>query len=84
MINHDETSKIELKERFDKLFIQKTGFTYLAQALKRIHQNKSELLLVLNRPDIPLHNNLSETDIWEYVKRQKISGSTRSDNGKRV
>jgi hypothetical protein len=82
-INPDEIKKIELKKRFDKLFIQKTGFVSLDQALKQIHQNKSELLLVLDRPDIPLHNNLSETDIREYVKRRKISGSTRSDNGKR-
>jgi hypothetical protein len=82
-INPEETTKIELNERFDKLFIQKTGFASLDQALKRIHKNKSELLLVLDRPDIPLHNNLSETDIREYVKRRKISGSTRSDNGKR-
>ena len=33
---------------------------------------------VLERPDIPLHNNLSENDIREYVIKQKISGSTRS------
>ena len=52
-------------------------------ALNRIFQNKSELLLVLSRPDIPLHNNLSERDIREYVKKRKISGSTRSDVGKR-
>jgi len=83
-INPDEATKIDLNEQFDKLFIQKTGFASLDQALKRIHQNKSELLLVLDRPDIPLHNNLSETDIREYVKRRKISGSTRSDNGKRA
>ncbi len=51
-------------------------------ALKRIYRNKSELLLVLKRPDVPLHNNLSERDIREYVKRRKISGSTRSDMGK--
>jgi len=41
------------------------------------------LLLVLDRPDIPLHNNLSEGDIREYVKKRKISGSTRSDAGRR-
>jgi hypothetical protein len=52
-------------------------------ALKRIYKNKSELLLVLERPDIPLHNNLSERDIREYVKKRKISGSTRSDIGRR-
>ena len=52
-------------------------------ALHRIAKNKTELLLVLDRPDIPLHNNLSESDIREYVKKRKISGSTRSNNGRR-
>jgi hypothetical protein len=28
-----------------------------------------------------LHNNLSENDIREYVKKRKISGSTRSLSG---
>ncbi len=37
--------------------------------------------MVLKKPDIPLHNNLSENDIREYVKKQKISGSTRSASG---
>ena len=41
-----------------------------------------ELLLVLDRPEIPLHNNLSENDIREYVKKRKISGSTRSEAGR--
>jgi len=39
-------------------------------------------LLVLKYPHIPLHNNLSERDIREYVKKRKISGSTRSANGR--
>jgi len=78
-----KNQKIELEKRFDELFTRKTDFATLNQALKRIYQNKSELLLVLERPDIPLHNNLSESDIREYVKKRKISGSTRSDTGKR-
>jgi len=53
-------------------------------ALKRLHQNKKELLLVLKHPEIPLHNNLSESDIREYVKKRKISGSTRSTAGRRA
>ena len=40
-------------------------------------------MLVLERPELPLHNNLSEGDIREYVKRRKISGSTRSEEGRR-
>ena len=51
-------------------------------ALSRLNENKAELLLVLERPEIPLHNNLSENDIREYVKRRKVSGSTRSELGR--
>lgn len=43
----------------------------------------TELLLVLQRPEIPLHNNLSENDIRGYVKKKKISGGTRSEVGRR-
>jgi hypothetical protein len=81
-LNPDKVTKLALEERFDELFTTKTGFVTLDLTLARIHRNKSELLLVLDRPDIPLHNNLSENDIREYVKRRKVSGSTRSDDGK--
>jgi hypothetical protein len=72
-----------LEKRFDGLCATRTCFTSLNLALKRMSKNKSELLLVLKRPDLPLHNNLSEGDIREYVKRRKISGGTRSDDGRR-
>lgn len=75
--------KTELEARFDTLCATKTCFASLNSALKRLRDNKAELLLVLERPDIPLHNNLSENDIREYVKKRKISGSTRSDEGRR-
>jgi hypothetical protein len=65
---------------FDQIFTQTTASAALNLALKRIYNNKSELLLVLDRPDIPLHNNSAENAIREYVKRRKISGSTRSEN----
>lgn len=78
-----EEKKAELQARFDDLFTTKTCCMSLNHALKRIHKNKSELLLVLERPDIPLQNNLSERDIREYVKKRKISGSTRSEHGRR-
>jgi len=76
-------AKVELEHRFDTIFTQKTRFETLNQTLKRIHRNKSELLLVLDRPDIPLHTNASESDIRDYVKKRKVSGGTRSDNGRR-
>ena len=75
--------KRELAIRFDAVFTQKTSFETLNQILKRINRNKQELLLVLERPDIPLHTNGSETDIRDYVKKRKVSGGTRSDKGRR-
>ncbi len=77
-----EEEKIRLQEKFDTIFTQQTDFQILNLALERLHRNKDELLLVLDRPEIPLHNNLSENDIREYVKKRKVSGGTRSDNGR--
>ena len=37
----------------------------------------------LRRPEVPLHNNASESDIREYVRKRKISGGTRSPAGRR-
>ena len=78
----DPETRTDLEQRFDRIFRTHTCYATLNQALKRIHNNKAELLLVLERPDIPLHNNTSETDIREYVKKRKVSGSTRSELGR--
>ena len=75
--------KVLLEKRFDEIFGAKTSCVSLNLALQRLYNNKKELLLVLEHPDIPLHNNLSENDIREYVTKRKISGSTRSDSGRR-
>jgi hypothetical protein len=76
-------AKQALEKRFDDLCATKTCFVSLNLALGRMGRNKRELLLVLERPELPLHNNLSEGDIREYVKRRKISGGTRSEDGRR-
>jgi hypothetical protein len=59
-----------------------TAYATLNQVLKRLESNQHELLRVLDKPYLPLHNNLSERDIRDYVKKRKISGSTRSDDGR--
>ena len=41
-----------------------------------------ELLMVLDRPAIPLHTNSSERDIRAIVIKRKISGGTQSDAGR--
>ena len=79
----DKKQKNILWHRFDAIFTQKTSYATLNQTLKRIHNNKKELLVVLDRPEIPLHTNGSETDIRDFVKKRKVSGGTRSDAGRR-
>jgi len=79
----DPEKRADLERRYDEIFTTRTCYATLNQTLKRIHKNKAELLLVLERPDIPLHNCVSESDIREYVTKRKISGSTRSDPGRR-
>lgn len=72
-----------LSIRFDEIFSQSSCFESLDQVLARLKRRKAELLLVLEKPELPLHNNASEQDIREFVKKRKISGSTRSEDGRR-
>jgi hypothetical protein len=76
--------KAQLEARFADIFTAKTCFQTLTLALKRLQAHKAERLLVLNRPEIPLHNNGSEREIRDYVKKRKISASTRSEAGRRA
>jgi hypothetical protein len=75
-------AKAALKRRFERIFKRRTGLVTLDAALARLHANKAELLMVLDRPEIPLHTNGSENDIRCQVTRRKISGGTRSDAGR--
>jgi hypothetical protein len=46
--------------------------------LKEMTQAKADVLRVLERPEVPLHNNTSASHIREYVTKRKVSGGTRS------
>ncbi len=72
----------ELIRRFDDIFTTRTGFATLDRLLARLHANKAELLLVLERPEVPLNTNVSQNDIRCHVSRRKISGGTRSEAGR--
>jgi hypothetical protein len=73
-----------LRTRFDRIFGRVTGFAELDAVVARLRANKAELLMVLDRPEIPLHSNGSERDIRCLVTKRKISGETRSEAGKQA
>ncbi len=49
--------KARLETRFDEIFGQSTCFETLEQVLARLWRRKGELLKVLEKPELPLHNN---------------------------
>jgi len=74
--------KAELTKHFEEIFSTRTCYATLNKLLGGLKAQKSELLAVLERPDIPLHTNGSENDIRCQVTRRVISGGTRSDIGR--
>jgi hypothetical protein len=79
----DEARRPVLAACFDALVEQRTGYPSIDGVLKEMRDHQADLLRVLERPEIPLHNNAMESDIREFVKRRKISGGTRNDAGRR-
>jgi hypothetical protein len=77
-----ENKKQQLENKFDVIFSQKTIFEDINNALYLIWQNKKELLLVLKRPEVPLHNNISENSIRIFATKRKVHGGTRSETGR--
>ncbi len=72
-----------LEARFDQIFGQRYPHHYgLNLAMKQFCAHKSELLRVLDLPQLPLHTNAAENDLREYVTRRKISGGTRHERGR--
>jgi len=78
----NQDDKINLTEKFDKLFGQRVDSNQLSIVLNSFRKKKLELLRVLDHPHVPLHNNSTEQDIRKAVIKRKISGGTRSEQGK--
>lgn len=71
-----------MRRRFDRLVATRTGFATLDRLLARMQASRGELLVALDRPEVPLHTNNAENDLRAVVTRRKLSGGTRSDAGR--
>lgn len=82
---HPEPSRRkDLESRFDAVCSQRTGFPSIDGVLEEMRAHRAALLRVLEQPCVPLHTNLSERHLRDYVKKRKISGGTRSESGRRA
>lgn len=79
-----ESERIRLVQVFDSLFRPEKATPYqtLNDRLALTYANRGRLLFVLEHPETPLHNNLSETGGRGAKVKSKISGGTRSDQGR--
>lgn len=74
-------SALILSANFDTLFSTKTNYFQLDKLIDKTFKNKTKLLVVLQKPEIPLHNNLSELGARRKVRKRDISYHTMSDLG---
>jgi hypothetical protein len=78
----DPAAKARITAGFAALCATETPCEPLNQVLQGFQRNQAELLRVLERPDLPIHNNRSETDLRDIVKKRNISAGTRSEVGR--
>ena len=79
--NPDPDLISDLEKQFDSIFSDITGYQALDEKLKTILNNKDYLLLVLQFPDIPLHNNEAELGARVQVRRRDASLHTVTSEG---
>jgi len=70
-----------LSEQFDTLFLQTTGYDQLDDRLRKTWAKKDNLLLVLQYPHIPLHNNSAELGARVQARKRDVSFQTKNEKG---
>jgi hypothetical protein len=72
-----------IQEEFENLFSTVTKYNDLNKVIAQTKKRQEGLLVVLENPDLPLHNNHAEQQIRPYVIKRKIQFGTRSEDGRK-
>ena len=67
--------------QFDTLFATVTGYRALDERIEKTKLKKASLLLVLDHPEIPLHNNPAELGARQRVRKRDVSFGPRTPDG---
>jgi hypothetical protein len=70
-----------LEQEFDELFSTEVEYEDLAKRIKKTKAKKSELLLVLIHPELPLHTNDAELTVRQRKRKQDVSYQPRTAAG---
>lgn len=73
-----------LATKFDALFSTQTGYDALDDRMAKTQAKKDYLLMVLEHPEIPLHNNSVELEARRRVRKRDVSFGPRTEDGRRT
>jgi regulator of replication initiation timing len=79
-----EAEHTRLEAAFDELFATQTGYEALDERIAKTRAKKQPLLLVLEYPELPLHNNASELGVRRRVRKRDVSFGPRTEAGRRA
>jgi hypothetical protein len=84
LVYRDQPSPSErarLSAAFDSLFATTTDYWALNERIAKTRAKKGALLLVLEHPEIPLHNNAAELGARQRVRKRDVSFGPRTAEG---
>jgi hypothetical protein len=73
-----------LEAEFDRLFSSVTGYAALDARIAKTREKKMSLLMALQHPEIPLHNNPAEWEVRRRVRKRDVSFGPRTPDGVRA
>jgi len=73
--------RTRLEAAFDTLFATRTGYAALDDRIAKTQTKKAALLLVLQHPELPLHNNAAELAVRQRVRKRDVSFGPRTTDG---
>jgi hypothetical protein len=76
-----DSQRIRLDNLFDEIFSTATAYDALDQRIAKTKAKKHCLLLVLDHPELPLHNNDAELSARGRVRKRVVSFGTRVQDG---
>jgi hypothetical protein len=73
--------KVRLTAEFEHIFATVTGYQQLDDRIAKTQLKKASLLLVLEHPEIPLHNNPAELGARQRVRKRDVSFGPQTADG---
>jgi hypothetical protein len=73
--------KARLTAEFERIFATVTGYQQLDARIAKTQLKKASLLLVLDHPEIPLHNNPAELGARQRVRKRDVSFGPQTTDG---